>query len=243
MSQALYQRIAAALRQRILSGGHPAGDLLPSENELAGAYHTSRVTVRKAFNLLEAEGLIKARQGKGYIVQPPRHSEYTLFFGSGEELGHYRCEEVRLLPPDPDVSRALNLHNGQLTVVIRRVLERSGVSIACDEKYIPYERGSPTVERELNAARQPEERTDRTEEVSLRTEMTLRVAVPPPEVRKALGCGKEGLLMTERLFLALGGKRLGLSRTYLTPDYGPLMAYAGLPVTEDSEGEKKNESE
>ena len=239
MSQALYQRIAAALRQRILSGGHPAGDLLPSENELAGAYHTSRVTVRKAFDLLVAEGLIKARQGKGYIVQPPRHGEYTLYFGSGEEPGHYRCEEVRLLPPDQEISRALNLHNGQLTVVIRRVLEREGVSVACDEKYIPYERGSPTVERELSSARQPEELTDRTEEVSLRTEMTLRVAPPPPEVRKALGCGKEGLLMTERLFLALEGKPLGLSRTYLTSDYGPLSAVAGLPVTED----KKNESE
>lgn len=61
--------IAAELRRRIeedLEFG--AGQLLPSESELAGAYGVSRVTVRKALESLRDEGLIDSRQGYGWFV-------------------------------------------------------------------------------------------------------------------------------------------------------------------------------
>lgn len=45
-----------------------AGGLLPSESELSGAYGVSRVTVRKALDLLRSDGLVDARQGFGWFV-------------------------------------------------------------------------------------------------------------------------------------------------------------------------------
>jgi len=63
-----YRAIADELRGRVESGELGAGRLLPSESELSRAHSVSRVTVRKALELLRDEGLIDARQGFGWFV-------------------------------------------------------------------------------------------------------------------------------------------------------------------------------
>ena len=236
MSQALYQRIAASLRERILSGGHPEGDVMPSENELAGAYRTSRVTVRKAFHILESEGLVVAKQGKGYIVQPPRSTVYTMIFDEEAGSGRFRCLEVSILPAEPEVAQALGLRAGQLVIAIRRVLEREGAPVAYDEKYIPYERGRPIVEKELNFSEFTDLLSDRFASVSLRTEMRIGVDVAPSYAWPSLGCGEgERLLVVERLIRTADGQRVGFSREFLTPAFGPLYAVSGHAPEADPE--------
>jgi GntR family transcriptional regulator len=63
-----YQQIAEELRQRLVSGELAAGRLLPSESALGAAYAASRVTVRRALELLKDEGLVDARQGFGWFA-------------------------------------------------------------------------------------------------------------------------------------------------------------------------------
>ena len=63
-----YRAIADELRRRVEAGEFGAGRLLPSEAELSGAYRASRITVRKALELLRDEGLVDARQGFGWFV-------------------------------------------------------------------------------------------------------------------------------------------------------------------------------
>jgi GntR family transcriptional regulator len=63
-----YQQIAAVLRDRVLAGEFAAGRMLPSESELSGEFEASRVTVRRALELLRDEGLVDARQGFGWFV-------------------------------------------------------------------------------------------------------------------------------------------------------------------------------
>lgn len=53
------------LKADILTGKIKMGDKLPSENQLSNRYKISRHTVRKALGLLEQEGLIEAKHGKG----------------------------------------------------------------------------------------------------------------------------------------------------------------------------------
>ena len=227
MSAPLYQRIAASLRERILSGGHPAGDMLPSENELAGAYRTSRTTARKAYQILESEGLIKPRQGKGYIVQPPKHAVFTLIFGESGEQGKYRYQGVDICQPDGEATRMLGLHDGQLVIAVRRVLERDGVPVACDEKFIPYERGVPSVEAELHFSEFTDLFAARYGAAALRTEMFIRAETPPAEIGAALDTGAERLLTVTRLVLTTEGQRVGFGRMYLTEAFGPLRADSG----------------
>jgi GntR family transcriptional regulator len=63
-----YRTIADDLRRQISGGELGSGAVLPSEAELAGSYDVSRVTVRKALELLRDDGLVASRQGYGWFV-------------------------------------------------------------------------------------------------------------------------------------------------------------------------------
>ncbi len=76
MREIRYRTIADDLRRRVAEGEFAAGRTLPSESELSGSYEASRVTIRKALELLRDEGLVDARQGFGWFaaVDPLRQS-------------------------------------------------------------------------------------------------------------------------------------------------------------------------
>lgn len=57
------------VKERVLSGGYPGGELL-SEGEVAAALGVSRTPVREAFLLLEAEGLMRLYPKRGALVVP-----------------------------------------------------------------------------------------------------------------------------------------------------------------------------
>ncbi len=61
-----YQEIATTLRQRVVHEG--PGHVLPSESELSAEFGVSRVTVRRALELLRDDGVIESRQGFGWFV-------------------------------------------------------------------------------------------------------------------------------------------------------------------------------
>ena len=63
-----YHQIAEELRGRILSGSYAAGRLLPSESDLSTEFEVSRVTIRKALELLRDGDLVDSRQGFGWFV-------------------------------------------------------------------------------------------------------------------------------------------------------------------------------
>ena len=56
-------RVADQIKELIRSGNLKAGDLLPSETELARAFHVSRPVVREALRGLQILGLLATRQG------------------------------------------------------------------------------------------------------------------------------------------------------------------------------------
>ena len=69
----LSRRIAADLREAILSGDLPQGAVLPSERELIERYDTTKSTASKAVAILQAEGLVTTEFGRGTFVRsrPP----------------------------------------------------------------------------------------------------------------------------------------------------------------------------
>ena len=64
----IYQQIAEQLKADILSGKLREGEYLPSIRGLAKDLRISVITTMKAYELLEAEGLVTAAQGKGFYV-------------------------------------------------------------------------------------------------------------------------------------------------------------------------------
>jgi len=68
-SETIYMSLAARLRQSIRDGAFRPGDMLGSEYELARQESISRMTVRRASDLLIKEGLVERRPGKGLFVR------------------------------------------------------------------------------------------------------------------------------------------------------------------------------
>ena len=64
----IYQQIADSFRRDILEGRMKEGEYLPSIRGLAKDLKISVITTMKAYEMLEAEGLVAAVQGKGYII-------------------------------------------------------------------------------------------------------------------------------------------------------------------------------
>ena len=64
----LYHRIYAVMRERIVNDYYPLDVPVPSEAELAESFTTSRITVRKAMEMLADEGLVTRTRGRGTFV-------------------------------------------------------------------------------------------------------------------------------------------------------------------------------
>ncbi len=67
-AEPLHRQIYLQIRSLILSGKIGEGEPLQSIRKLAKELRVSVITVKKAYETLEAEGLIYARVGKGYFV-------------------------------------------------------------------------------------------------------------------------------------------------------------------------------
>jgi DNA-binding FadR family transcriptional regulator len=59
------EAIAANIRGQIASGELAIGDRLPTEDELTEQYGIARTTLREALRILESQGLIRIRRGRG----------------------------------------------------------------------------------------------------------------------------------------------------------------------------------
>lgn len=64
----IYQQIAEQFKSDILAGKYKQGEYLPSIRGLAKELKISVITTMKAYEQLEAEGLVTAAQGKGFYV-------------------------------------------------------------------------------------------------------------------------------------------------------------------------------
>ena len=68
----LYLQIAESLTDQIESGSMAPNTRLPAEREFCAMLGINRMTLRQALSLLEAQGLIERRQGKGTFVAAPK---------------------------------------------------------------------------------------------------------------------------------------------------------------------------
>ena len=69
--QPIYLQIRDRIQQLIHSGGLPSGAQLPSIRSLAQTVKVNKLTVLEAYSILEAEGLVQAKRGSGYFINPP----------------------------------------------------------------------------------------------------------------------------------------------------------------------------
>jgi GntR family transcriptional regulator len=90
---ARYQQVADSIREKIAGGELSPGDRLPTEPMLVDEYAVSRLTVRHALDVLQAEGLIERFHGRGtFVRRPPERASYLS--ASGRRSRHSETDGV-----------------------------------------------------------------------------------------------------------------------------------------------------
>lgn len=63
-----YEHAYRVIIERLKAGRYPIGGRMPTESELAKHFEVSRVTIRRALDMLVQDGYVESKQGSGYRV-------------------------------------------------------------------------------------------------------------------------------------------------------------------------------
>lgn len=153
------RRLYLLLRDQIASGRLADGDRLPGEPRLAAEHGVSRVTARRAIDLLAGEGLVRRRAGSGtYVCEPsgprPLVADFTNLLSDLIRMG--RTTEVRLLAfeyarPGPAIADALGLAPEDRVQRSVRVRLLDGAPFSYLTTHVPERIGLTYTESELAA--------------------------------------------------------------------------------------------
>jgi GntR family transcriptional regulator len=68
LAEPLYAQLANQVRSLILEGSIDVGDRLPTIRDVSESLSINMHTVRQAYNILESEGVVESRRGRGVTV-------------------------------------------------------------------------------------------------------------------------------------------------------------------------------
>lgn len=152
--RSLHERIAADVRDEIMSGDLAPGAKLPSTVQLTARFDASNATVQKALQLLKDEQLVVGRAGSAVTVREHRrrivrpapslapsvgggpHRLLTEAAKLGKQA-HTRLLRVTETKPPADVAAALKLAAGGTAVLRHQVLSIDGEPAELIESYYP----------------------------------------------------------------------------------------------------------
>lgn len=144
----LYHQIYVVLRQQIVEGRFGQGPL-PGEIDLAKQFQASRVTMRRVFDRLVQEGLVRRHRGLGTFVNPhpikPASADRPgslldnlIDMGQKTSVRVVSMEEVQATP---EVAQALALQPGDPVTKVVRVRHYQGEPLSHITAYVPVALG------------------------------------------------------------------------------------------------------
>lgn len=218
-----YYQVADDLSREIEGGRLRPGDTIPSESQLCGRYSISRMTVRQGLNLLGEAGYIRSVPGKGSFVSQPRLDRLALEFREGA-LGDGRQLEpelvgVEVIAAEGEVRDHLALPPGAKVVEFRRLAYLSKKPVSFEHKYLPYVKGRPLVEQEIQYAAFPAVVAQSCEIHLVKVQMTIYAGKASSEAMAKLPLADHGMAMVlEQTVLDQDDTVLGWGRTYCLPE-------------------------
>ncbi|MBF6977983.1 GntR family transcriptional regulator [Aerococcaceae bacterium zg-BR22] len=144
-----YIYIANDMRNRILKGEFSSNDKLPFEKELIKEYSSSKMTVKKALDMLVAEGLIIKRRGSGTFVKSLSENELKKRVMSNQFRGTTalnvgkKVESIILnfsvIEADKLISEKLHIESGSFVYDIYRARKIDGEPLVIEQMYMPID--------------------------------------------------------------------------------------------------------
>lgn len=154
-----YREVARALADEIRTGGLDDATHLPSERALVGRFGVSRVTVRRALQALEAEGLVVSAAGRGWLPQSGRleepQNELLSFTAIAEERGlraSSRVVAAGVREATLDEAEQLGVAPGASVVELNRVRLLDDMPVASDRSLVPVARAPALLSRDWTTA-------------------------------------------------------------------------------------------
>ena len=139
-----YMRMYRDIKEKIKNEVYPVGAFLPTEAELQKEYSISRTTVRHAISLLQADGLIKVKQGYGTEIVRNKVSQslntMTSVSESLRKMGHevgVSNMHIERVYASHELAEELNLEVGESVILVSRIQTCDGYPIALSKNYIP----------------------------------------------------------------------------------------------------------
>jgi GntR family transcriptional regulator len=142
-----YKEIVADIKDQILNGNYKPNEQLPFEKDLCEEYSASRMTVKKAVDLLVAEGLVVKRRGSGSFIKDITEEEIQeiiekkQFAGlTNTCLGHEVTSKVldfRIVQADEKAASKFKIDNDDFVYFIHRVRYVDGEPMVIERTYMP----------------------------------------------------------------------------------------------------------
>lgn len=154
----LYHQVSLVLRHRILDGMFDEHGMLPTEKQLEAEFGVSRISVRKAVEVLVSEGLVERKAGRGTLItQRAACADVTTSHGPFENLltmGYSTDVDVLefgLAPACSTVARALEIAPGTEVQRSVRVRSHKGQPFSYLTTWIPSVIGATFDEEKLHS--------------------------------------------------------------------------------------------
>ena len=223
----LYLQLARRLGEATRNGRYQAHEALPSERLLSESLGVSRVTARKAIDMLVAQGLIVRRRGSGNYIAPHLEQPLSKLTSFSEEL-HRRgftpssqWLDRAITPSTPEEQLALGLSPNARVARLERLRLADGVAMAYEMSVLPH-----------NVLAHPEEVAGslyefltRIGQLPIRAVQHIRALNAAPRLAGQLGVpvGQAVLFITRTGYLA-SGQAVELTHSYCHSDYYDFVA-------------------
>ena len=148
-SQAKYQQVADIIRQAIRQGEYLPGRQLPLAKDLCVEFAVSRITIKRAVDVLVRDGLVVKRRGAGTFVKVMENSavdklsKFSQFGGFSEYYqGHNVHTEVlhfAIIHPLADVAEKLKISQEDFVYDIQRLRCADGEPVVIEYTQMPME--------------------------------------------------------------------------------------------------------
>lgn len=142
-----YEKIASYIKNQIKEGKYKANEKLPFEKDLCEKFDASKMTVKKALDLLVMEGLIVKRRGSGTFVKDISKNQidditiknqFAGFTASSE--GHdvkTLLLDFKIIPADEVIAEHLKIDEEDFVYLINRVRFVDEEAIVIEKTYMP----------------------------------------------------------------------------------------------------------
>jgi len=143
-----------------LERDYTIGDKLPTEHELCHEFDVSRITIQQALSLLESDGLITRKQGRGTFYSKPalqrKEAQPNQLLQSlirNQPNGFARLLSARVMSAAPRIAERLQIEKGAPVVAVERVGIIDGEPIIYITAYLPEDIGKILLEDEAMLTR------------------------------------------------------------------------------------------